>query len=112
VSLSDIILNKIKRDHQGKENAIKRKDLLIYCKHFESEMMDRKMRILVKTLTRQGICPCEGGYFYANLKEESDYSIEYLKKKIFPLWEDIKQIQEAYPQFYKNEQLELFSEII
>ena len=33
MNLSEIILEKIKRDHRGKERAITRKELLLYCNH-------------------------------------------------------------------------------
>lgn len=106
MTISEIVLEKIKTFHKGKENAIKRKDLLAFCQLYDSEITDRELRKTVKTIPI--ICTFERGYFVATSKEESDYSIEYLKKKIFPLWEDIKNIQLAYPQYYQDEQLELF----
>ena len=106
MNLSEIILSKLRQQHEGKENAIKRKELLTYCQYFEPDLTDRKLRKLIKTIPI--ICTSERGYFIAISKEESDYSIEYLRKKIYPLWEDIKNIQLAYPEFYQDEQLRLF----
>lgn len=106
MNLSEIILVKIKKDHRGKENSCKRRYLLSYAHYFEPDLTDRKLRKLVKRIPK--ICTFERGYFIATSKEESDYSIEYLKKKIYPLWEDVKNIQLAYPEFYQDEQLRLF----
>lgn len=105
--LSLLIAQEIETNHRGKENAIKRKDLLTYVHAYgDPEMTDRELRRTIKTIPI--ICTFERGYFVATSKEESDYSIEYLKKKIFPLWENIKNIQLAYPQYYQDEQMELF----
>jgi len=106
MNLSELILEKIKQDHQGKENSCKRRYLLNYAHYFDPDLTDRKLRKIIKTIPV--ICTCERGYFIAISKEESDYSIEYLKKKIYPLWEDVKNIQLAYPQYYQDEQMELF----
>ena len=107
--IPEIILDIIQKDHRGRENAIRREDLLRHIQHKSRDytLTDRRMREIVKSIPQ--ICSCEKGYYLAGNKSDSDYAIEYLKKKIFPLWDDIKQIQEAYPEYYKGEQLELFS---
>ena len=105
MTLPEIILSKLEREHRGINNAMRREDLLQYLWRYDPGMTDRIMRKLVKLNSR--ICSCEKGYYIAKHKHESDYSINYLKKKIFPLWDDIKRIQDAYPEFYEQGQLEL-----
>ncbi len=107
MTLPELILTKLKAGHRGQANAIKRYKLLVFCQAYEPELTDRKMRMLVKQIPR--VCSCEDGYFIdAKSRSETDHSIEYLKKKIFPLWDDIKRIQQAYPEYYSSEQMRLF----
>jgi len=55
------------------------------------------------------ICSCEGGYYYDGGKADVDYSIEYLKKKAYPLFKKIRSRKRAYPQYYPDpDQMELF----
>jgi hypothetical protein len=91
----------------GKPNAIKRDDLLRVVRGWGYAIGDRDLREAIKTI--HAVCMCNRGYYIGRTKEETDEAIEYLKKKIFPLWKDIENIQAAYPEFYpKGYQLELF----
>jgi len=95
--------------HQGRNKAIKRETLLGYLQGIGyMDLEDRQLRKIIKDL--KCICPSPEGYYVPLTKDEADYGIEYLKKKIYPLFEDIKNIRESYPQFYKGTQLELFDE--
>lgn len=104
--MKEIILKKLIRDHRGINNAIKRKNLLQYCKVYDPTLTDRELRKLVKEIPL--ICTCEKGYFIAQRDWEVKYSIQYLKKKIYPLWEDIRKIEKAYSKILGNHQQELF----
>ena len=105
MNLKQIILSKLRREHRGIENAIIRQELLSYCQYYDFGITDRELRKIVKTIPQ--VCNCEKGYFIPKNLDEVRYAVEYLKKKIFPLWDDIKRIQEAYPEYFKEEQLEL-----
>ena len=105
MTLPETILSKLEREHRGINNAMRREDLLQYLWRYDSGMTDRIMRKLVKSIP--SICSCERGYYLPKNRYEADYAIAYLKKKIFPLWDDIKRIQDAYPEFYEHGQLEL-----
>ena len=44
MNISEIILEKLKKDHRGKENAIKRGDLLEYIHWAVGKVTDRELR--------------------------------------------------------------------
>ena len=104
--MKEIILKKLLRDHRGINNAIKRKNLLQYCKVYDPALTDRELRRIVKEIPL--ICTCERGYFIAQKAWEVEHSIEYLKKKIFPLWENIRNLEESYSDILSSPQKELF----
>lgn len=101
--LSALILSKLQREHVGMDRAIQRRDLLRWLRERGVVTTDRKVRYAVKELG----CVCTGatGYYLAANTAEARASIEYLRKKIFPLWRDIQAIQRAYPE---AGQLDLF----
>jgi hypothetical protein len=105
MKLSNLIFNLLS-ERLGIDNAIPRRALLNFCQDFDPEIDDREMRRIVKTIPK--VCTCENGYYIAKDKSEVEHSIQYLKKKIFPLWLDIKRLMEAYPEYFKGEQLNLF----
>jgi len=94
--------------HKGKENAITREVLRNTLRYiYNTPLPDREMRRIVKTMPE--ICSSSHGYYLADSQQDYDDAVEYLKKKIYPLWADIKNLQEAYPEFSKgDEQLSLF----
>ena len=94
--LSSLILAKLRREHVGMARAIQRRDLLAWLWANGVQTTDRKVRYAVKELGC--VCMGSGGYFLAANTDEARASIEYLKRKIFPLWEDIKALQLAYPE--------------
>jgi len=105
---SEFYIEIIMKDHRGKRNAIDRERLrkiLLYV--YNINLTDRMLRRIVKTMPE--ICSCNHGYYLADDQQDYDDAVEYLKKKIYPLWADIKNMQEAYPEYSTNdEQLELF----
>jgi len=98
--IKEYLFHFIEKYCYGIENAIIRKRLLGYMKNWDSEITDRELRREIEAILE--ICSCERGYFYPKNKEEIDYSIEYLKKKIFPLWKKIHNKKMAYSQFYPD----------
>ena len=114
MSLSEDIFKKITKDHKGKERAIKREDLLRYLEKYDYSLTDREMRAVVKSIERPGIkgsqaiLSCELGYYIPRTRDERDYAIQYLEKKAVPLFEDIKRIKKAYPDYVSGRQMELF----
>lgn len=100
------VLNHIQTYHRGMARAITRERLLGYLQGIGYEIDDRVLRKIVKDL--KCICSSSQGYFIPTAKYECDHYIDYLKAKIFPLWEDIKNVRVSYPEYYKDEQFELF----
>ena len=110
-----LILSKIRTKHVGREKAVKRKDLLDWLlfrgaieKITESE--DREVRAIIEQ--HPEILSCELGYYVAKKGEEGfedvEYSIKYIQKKAIPLLTKIRRKKEAYPEYYRGEQMELF----
>lgn len=106
MTTSDFILQVLRTHHRGKSRAITREALREYLRQVGYGLSDRDLREAVKNLGQ--VCMCNRGYFIAENKAEADESIAYLRKKIFPLWQDIENIKRGYPQFYSGEQMELF----
>lgn len=92
--LSSLILHKLEREHVGMSQAIQRRELLAWLRGQGVVTTDRKLRYAVKDLGV--VCMCERGYFLAANSDEARASIEYLKRKIFPMWEDIQNIEKSY----------------
>ena len=91
--LSDIILNKIKRDNKGKENAITRKELLFYCREFEPDLTDRQLRNIYSRLP---IISSEVGIFWP-IRESELYDFEiYIRKKALPLFIRFKMVAKEH----------------
>ncbi len=74
MNLSEIILSKFRQQHEGKENAIKRKELLKYCQYFEPNLTDRELRNIYCQLP---VISSEVGIFWPIRKEELDEFEEY-----------------------------------
>jgi len=47
MNLSEIILEKIKADHQGKENSCKRRYLLSYARYFDPDLTDANFETFI-----------------------------------------------------------------
>jgi len=110
VTLSQLVYDEIGR-HVGRDQAIKRKDLLQYLfdigaieKITESE--DREVRLIIDE--NPLICSTVEGYFIA--KDPIDYklAIDSILKRIRALSDKVKRKEAAYPEFNKPGQLELF----
>jgi len=101
MNISEIILEKIKRDHQGKENAIKRKDLLLYCNyltynsdsHLMGSLTDRELRNIYSQLP---VISSSDGIFWPIRKEELNEFKFYLKSKAIPLFNRYKMVAEKH----------------
>ena len=93
MNLSEIILSKLRQQHEGKENAIKRKDLLSYCHYFEPDLTDRELRNIYCQLP---VISCNVGIFWPTRKEELEEFKSYLKSKAIPLFNRYKMVAEAH----------------
>jgi len=82
MNISRVILAKLMSDHAGRENAIKRKDLLEFARGFDSDITDRELRDIYCHLE---VCSCSGGIFYPIRASEIRDFKYYLIKKISPL---------------------------
>ena len=106
MNLSEIILENIKKSHQGKENAIKRKDLLaiINCV-YDVELTDRELRNIYCQLP---VISSERGIFWPIRKEELDEFEEYCRKKALPLFIRVKMVMKEHEHLRAEIQKELF----
>ena len=106
MNLSEIILDKIKRHHPGKENAIKRKDLLaiINCV-YDAELTDRQLRNIYCQLP---VISSEAGIFWPIRKEELDEFEAYCRKKALPLFIRVKMVFEEHKELRTGIQRELW----
>ena len=99
-NLSQIILVKIKHNHQGKENAIKRKKLLKYCQFYEPSLTDRELRNIYCQLP---VISSEAGIFYPIRKSELDEFEAYMKRKALPLFIRVKMVMEEHKDLRAGE---------
>ncbi len=116
MNISRLILRKLREEHVGRPNAIKRYELLHWlCSEGAygfpgTDSDDREMRAIIETMPV--ICSCESGYYLARDGEEGyedvEYAVKYIHKKAMPLLVKIRRKKDAHPQFYKGEQRELF----
>lgn len=112
MELSEIILNRIKRDHRGKENAIKREDLLLClnCGGYGDEsylmenLTDRQLRNIYCQLP---VVTCDKGIFWPVKIEEVEEFRAYLRKKAIPLFERWQRVADVH---YDGKQMALFEE--
>jgi len=95
ITISELILRKISREHRGKENAIKRDELLEYCQAFDSELTDREMRKIYSELP---VVSCNEGIFWPVRHEEIDEFETYLRKKALPLFKRFKLVAKEHRQ--------------
>ena len=93
MKISEIILSKFRQQHEGKENAIKRKDLLSYCHYFEPDLTDRELRNIYCQLP---LVSCNDGIFWPIRKEELEEFKSYLKGKAIPLFNRYKMVAEKH----------------
>jgi hypothetical protein len=91
--LPDIILTKIKRSHQGKENAIKRKDLLWFCQGAYQDLTDRELRNIYCQLP---VISSNAGIFWPVRQSELYEFQSYLKKKAIPLFNRYKMVAKEH----------------
>jgi len=101
------ILSHIQRHHRGREQAIKREDLLKYARMFDPKLTDRELRNIYSRLS---VCTCEEGVFWPIRSEEIEGFKFYLLKKANPMIERFRMVAQAHPHLIKNgsEQLKLF----
>ena len=94
MNLSEIILEKIKKHHRGKENAIKRKDLLVFIHLYEiTALTDRELRNVYCQLP---VISSEAGIFWPIRQLELDEFEEYCRKKALPLFIRVKMVMEEH----------------
>ena len=93
MNLSEIILEKIKADHQGKENSCKRRYLLSYARYFDPDLTDRQLRNIYCQLP---VISCNDGIFWPIRKEELGGFKSYLKSKAIPLFNRYKMVAKEH----------------
>ena len=107
MNLETIIYAKIFKEHRGKENAIRRSDLLEYARHFDPDITDRQLRAIYSGLP---VCVCEEGIFYPIRTQEIEDFKHYLIKKISPMRERYYRVAKAHPELLPSGQMDLFKE--
>ena len=107
MDLSKQILVHLEIEHRGKENAIKRRELLDYIHHFEPYLTDRELRNIYCQLP---VVSSETGIFWPIRKEELDEFEAYCRKKALPLFIRVKMVMEKHRHLRTGEyvQKELF----
>ena len=93
MTISEIILSKFRQQHEGKENAIKRKELLKYCRYFEPDLTDRELRNIYCQLP---LVSSNTGIFWPIRKEELEEFKYYMKSKAIPLFNRYKMVAEKH----------------
>jgi len=107
MTLSELILRKIKLEHRGRENAIKREGLLLFCQAVEPDLTDREMRRIYSELP---IISSPEGIFWPVRHEEIDEFEKYLRKKALPLFKRFKLVAKNHRNLLSEKftQWELF----
>ena len=108
MNLTSIILAKIKEQHRGKENAIKRRELLLYGRMFKPDLTDRELRLIYSELP---VCSSVRGIFWPVTGEELDEFYNYLRKKAYPLFARFKTVAKEHRKLLSekhSEQMDLF----
>ena len=94
MNLSKIILEEIKDYHQGKEDAIKRKDLLAIINFvYDIDLTDRELRNIYCQLP---VISSEAGIFWPIRQSELDEFEAYCRKKALPLFIRVKMVMEEH----------------
>ncbi len=104
MTLPEIILKKIAKDHRGKERAIKRRDLWYYAKLFDPDITDRKLRDIYSKLP---VCVYEGGIFYPIRTQELEEFKEYLMAKAIPCFTRYKRVARAHPHLVSDDSIQM-----
>lgn len=106
MTLKDLIVDLINARHRGRENAIRRRKLLLYCRQFDPELTDRELRRIVEDLPQ--ICTGSKGYFMPESYEEVEDTVEYLRKKALAMLRRAKKIRLYYRALSDSGQMRLF----
>jgi len=94
MNLPEIILEKIKKHYPGKENAIKRKDLLAIINFvYDVGLTDRELRNIYCQLP---VISSEAGIFWPIRQSELDEFEAYCRKKALPLFIRGKMVMEEH----------------
>ena len=120
MNIQRLILRKLREECVGRLSAIKMKDLLDWlydegafiCGVTKLTTANRETREAIEIMPI--ICSCESGYYLVREGEEGyedvKYAIKYIEKKAMPLLVKMRRKKEAYPQFFKGDQGDLFDE--
>lgn len=116
MNMEEFVLEKI-NGRIGRQNAITM-ELILYLLYGHGIINakggneNRRIRRIIEKYPT--IHSCEDGYYMAREgekgKEDVDYAIKYLNNKAMPIHLKIKRKKEAFPQFYGNDQQQLFTE--
>ena len=93
MNLSETILEKIRKDHRGKENSIKRGELLEYVHWVYGAITDRELRNIYCQLP---VISSESGIFWPIRQSELDEFEAYCRKKALPLFIRVKMVMEEH----------------
>ena len=91
--------------HAGKENAVKRKDLLEFARGYDSEISDRELRNIYCGLE---VCSCNAGIFYPIRASEIREFKFYLLKKVRPMRDRWEMVAMKHQSLMALDQMELF----
>ena len=107
MTLPEIILDIIRKDHRGREGAISRGDLREKLRLWSVVIDDRRLRDAYSKLP---VCVCEEGIFYPICTQEMEDFREYMKRKAIPHFDRYKRVALAHPHLLpaKGKQMELF----
>ena len=105
-NLSEIILEKIKNHCRGKENAVKRKELLATINFvYDIGLTDRELRNIYCQLP---VISSEAGIFWPIRQSELGEFEAYCRKKALPLFTRVKMVMEKHKHLRAEIQKELF----
>ena len=95
--------------HKGRENAIRRDDLLASLQYETPELADIDDRLMRKAIAAHlpWVCSSGAGYYMASTLAEKRAAIGYLGKKIRGLRARMDALAAAYPELEKYVQMEL-----
>lgn len=106
--LSRKLMEYLQARARGRENAVRRDQVLFYLQSLDPELTDREMRRLYQALP---ICSCSVGLFIPRTSAEVEAFREYLSKKAMPLLSRWKTVIAYYPELRKEESKQLTLEI-
>jgi len=103
--LSRLLSLRLSTLHRGKENTIKRKDLLNFARYYEPKIEDRELRKIYSMLP---VACCSKGIFWPVTEKELLELRSYFKKKAIAVFLRWNRIAASHPEI--GEQRYLWAE--